>query len=257
MIAVLFPLKAEARAFLEALPALRSFPTKGDNNRPANRPPAGVAAYLGYVPVRQATAESAAPQEFPAPTIELSVGITGPGKVAAALATQWFIDRFRPGLIVCAGTAGGLDRSLTPGDGIVVTSAMQYDIDATAVGLEPGCLGRTEGPWVYADSKLVNRLSGFLTTAAVVTGDTVLDLARWERVRSHIPDHVAAVDMETAAVGQVARANSIPWVAIRVISDVVPDQESVDFRSAVATASRKLNDTVLSVIRLAETIGSY
>ena len=42
-----------------------------------------------------------------------------------------------------------------------------------------------------------------------------------------------AVDMETAAVAQVAVSYGLPWVAIRAISDQADDSQAVDYRRLV------------------------
>ena len=80
---------------------------------------------------------------------------SGIGKVAAALATAFLIDKFQPDHVVNTGSAGGFDPSLEVGD-IVISSEVRYhDVDLTAFGYEHGQLPNQPAAYV-ADSQLVS-----------------------------------------------------------------------------------------------------
>jgi hypothetical protein len=60
----------------------------------------------------------------------VAVGISGMGKVAAAIAAEYACTRWRPWLLVMSGVAGGLRPGTRVGDLVVPSEAIQHDYDA-------------------------------------------------------------------------------------------------------------------------------
>ena len=154
--------------------------------------------------------------------------VTGVGKVAAAMAAQFVCDVRPPRCLLTIGLAGATAEvgrgALTVGSG-----SIQHDVDARPItearGIVPG-LGIRVFP---ADRQVAARLtraaeavvehSGIVRTGVVLTGDQIV-MSREVRDRLHaeFPDGIC-VDMETAAVAQVAHQNGVPWGSLRITSD--------------------------------------
>ena len=64
----------------------------------------------------------------------------GVGKVNAAMCTQIVIGRFGATRVINSGVAGALDPTLDIGDLVISTDAVQYDMDVTGLGYEPGVI---------------------------------------------------------------------------------------------------------------------
>jgi adenosylhomocysteine nucleosidase len=144
--------------------------------------------------------------------------ISGIGKVSAAAATQWLIDRTRPQVVINWGCAGGIDPQVQLGEIIASKWAVEYDyhsrsprrISADKGLLNTACLieGIREGILVTADQN----------------GDSIEKRrCLWQTYRA------AACDWESAAVLKVAAANHIPALALRVISDVEHWRSDAEF----------------------------
>ena len=68
----------------------------------------------------------------------LDVVESGIGKVNAAVAVTLLIERYKPDLIINAGTSGAFAEGLKVGDVVVATQYRYGDVDATCFGYEYG-----------------------------------------------------------------------------------------------------------------------
>jgi hypothetical protein len=104
-----------------------------------------------------------------------------------------------------------------------------------------GVMGRDEAGQIgyrrdfQADPDLVQRalaaaysFEGSVYTGTVVTGNQVIFSTARKRWLHHTFDALG-VEMETAAVAQVAVAHGIPWGAIRTVSDSAGDDFVLDY----------------------------
>lgn len=163
----------------------------------------------------------------------------GIGKVNAALATAESCLRIvRPDLVMIVGCAGGLDESLRLGD-VVVSSAVGYWDVWCGLAVERGQVQGEDAK--FAASRIMSDTiasilnSGLLQPGArahigeIVTGDTFcVDRKKVQSIHRDFPAALA-VDMESAAVGQVCRKCGIPFVSIRVISDTLNGEREEDY----------------------------
>jgi adenosylhomocysteine nucleosidase len=140
------------------------------------------------------------------------VRVSGMGMAAAARCATSLVDDGATAL-VSWGMAGGLDPQLTPG-----TIFLPETVVSAATGARPIA---TSGPWrerlgsAVAAYHPVTR--GQLLTTARAVGSL---LAKGSLFRG---TGAAAVDMESAAVGEVAQAHQLPFIAVRVIVDGASD----------------------------------
>ena len=187
----------------------------------------------------------------------LVVAVGGVGKVAAAIAAQYVCDVFKPRCLIAIGLAGGLEDDVHPGQVIVATGAMQHDLDGRpltdAKAVIPG-LGLSV---IAADPAVAEKLliaarleSKHARPGLVLTGDQIVtSRAVRDALAKDFPD-AACVDMETAAVAQVAHQNTVPWSAVRVLSDSA--DETFDLRGViglgVGTAANLFESIIHAVI---------
>jgi adenosylhomocysteine nucleosidase len=169
------------------------------------------------------------------------VAVTGPGKVSAALATQFLHDAFKPRCVVVLGLAGELRPEHSRGHVVVASGAVQHDFDARPLAAARGVIPSLGVATLTADAAVAEKLMvaakravenpRIVRSGLVLTGDQIVaaKTVRDALVRD-FPDG-ACVDMETAAVAQVAHQNGLPWGAVRVTSDKA--DESFDLEDVI------------------------
>lgn len=120
--------------------------------------------------------------------------VAGVGEEPASRAALLLVDGHRPGLLVSAGFAGGLDPAL-PRGAVVRPARVIHAGSAAAVELAAGQQG--------------------------VVACTTDRIVRSAGEKQDLRDRTAAdvVDMETFAVAQVAADRMLPCAAVRVVSD--------------------------------------
>lgn len=176
-----------------------------------------------------------------------SVGI---GKVNAAMVTTLAIDHFAPGVILFTGVAGGLDPALMIGDIVIAESVVQYDTGIAGPNgfrpYQPGHLpffNPTERVGYEPSSALLDRARAAVDAiefgrvhgrtprfffGTVATGDQFIESeADRRRIRDVFGAH--AVEMEGAAVAQVAGHFGVDHLVIRAVSDLAGPGSEVDF----------------------------
>lgn len=185
---------------------------------------------------------------------------SGIGKVAAAVTAQILIDKFGVDALINTGMAGGLDARLAVKDLVVGTAAVQHDFDLTAFGHVRGFMfgeDDTKPTQFVADESLVRRaLSAASTvlppqskaiTGIVASGDIFVDDSALKRQIVAETD-AAAAEMEGAAIAQTAAANGVPFVILRVISDLAEHEANVSFDELEAYAGKLAGDITVAML---------
>jgi adenosylhomocysteine nucleosidase len=164
--------------------------------------------------------------------------ITGVGKVAAALATQYVCDTFGPRSVITIGIAGATDSEAGPGRLIVASGALQHDMDARPFTNARGTIPALGMAVIPSDPTLSEKLRQAtesvvdspqaVRSGVVLTGDQIV-ASREVRddILSDFPDG-ACFDMETAAIAQVAFQNGVPWAALRMTSDAADESFNLE-----------------------------
>ena len=159
--------------------------------------------------------------------------ITGVGKVAAALAAQFTCDTFDPESLLVVGLAGAAGGDGQRGELIVASGAMQHDMDARPFTDARGVIPSLGKAMFAADPTLSERLRnasqsvvsapGIVRSGVVLTGDQIVtSRAVRDALLADFPNG-ACLDMETAAIAQVAHQNGTPWAALRITSDAADE----------------------------------
>ena len=183
----------------------------------------------------------------------LVVMVAGVGKVAAAMAAQYASDVFKPRCVIAIGIAGGVEDGARLGQVIVATGAVQHDMDGRPLTEARGVIPGLGLSIIAADQALAEKLliasrfeSRDARSGLVLTGDQIVtSRAVRETLVRDFPE-AACIDMETAAVAQVAHQNGLPWSALRVTSDSA--DETFDLRKVVGFGVSSAADLFDSII---------
>jgi adenosylhomocysteine nucleosidase len=172
---------------------------------------------------------------------------SGVGKVNAALTTQILIDRFQVTHLVFTGVAGALEEGLDVGDLVISTTAMHHDIDASPLGFERGQIPMYEGSSDFKANEFLIRLAENaaksvlnrnLVKGRILSGDQFV--ASYETVKFLRKQfNGVCVEMEGAAVAQVATMNNIPFVIVRSMSDKANGEATMSFQDFTVLASEQ------------------
>ncbi|MBM4085224.1 MAG: 5'-methylthioadenosine/S-adenosylhomocysteine nucleosidase, partial [Planctomycetes bacterium] len=148
---------------------------------------------------------------------------TGIGKAKAAQATRVTLERFAPSVVVSTGFAGGTQASLAAGDLAIADRVWSCSGDPlaepSATTMSSACAPKLVelARECAAKAKTPHQVGGILTVDQVVA-----EAERKHRVGQKFG--VLAVEMESAAVAEVAVAAGTPFLCVRSISDAV-DQD--------------------------------
>lgn len=156
----------------------------------------------------------------------------GIGKVNAALRTSALISNFRPDLVINSGVAGGVSEKMHIGDVLVADKVAYHDVwcgPGTEYGQADGC------PLFFAPYKegldILQDMSDSSDTVIkfglLCSGDKFI----------HTPEEVAEIraafsealgcDMESAAIAQTCDKAGVPFLIIRVMSDMPGGGENI------------------------------
>lgn len=178
----------------------------------------------------------------------------GIGKVNAAALTQ-VLTMTAPAALIFTGVAGAAGSGLSVGDLVVARSAVQHDVDVTALGYalgtvpgEPPCWNCDEGLVALALESASAIVEARVVAGVVASGDQfIADRRRTEEIRERFGG--TCVEMEGAAVAQVCAKARLPFVIIRSISDSADSEADMSFREFTALAAGRAKQLVREMLR--------
>ena len=182
----------------------------------------------------------------------------GIGKVNAALAAQYIIDRFSPTALINTGVAGGVREDAEIGDIAVGRSSIQYDFDVTSGGYSLGTIPRLAVSEFPGDQQLAAlALEAAAEVVApekilqglIVTGDRFVSSAAQKRAILNCFPQAVCVEMEGAAIAQVAHLNGTPHLILRAISDQADQKAHQDLREYLIKIIPILNEILKRMVR--------
>ncbi|NMB21032.1 MAG: 5'-methylthioadenosine/adenosylhomocysteine nucleosidase [Firmicutes bacterium] len=183
----------------------------------------------------------------------------GIGKVNAAIATQYVIDRFRPAYIINSGIAGGISPNVRIADLVLGTHSAQHDFDVRKFGYARGVIPRLAESTFKADSHLLQLAlmaaqkeiqADRLHQGLIVSGDQFISSREQKQeIRDFFPQALCA-EMEGAAIAQVAAANRIPHLIVRAISDLADGSAPEDFERYLSEIIPVLNAVIQGLLSL-------
>ncbi len=174
----------------------------------------------------------------------------GIAKVNAALCAQVMIDKFSVDAIINTGVAGGMNKNVKVCDIVVSDAVCPHDLELRFLENYPPYHSMYE-----ADEKLVNAVCQVCAEKSIVnhvgrivSGEAFISD---NAVKQDICDRLSplAVDMETAAIGQCAYRNNVPFVSVRCISDNADDEGEMSFDEFEKIAAKKVAEIVLETVK--------
>ena len=180
---------------------------------------------------------------------------SGVGKVNAAMCTQILIDIFKVSSLIHVGVAGAVHPDLEIGDIVISEDSCQYDMDARAFGHPRGEIPNMDITFFKADPTLIKlaetaaqELNVNYRIGRVMTADLGVDSHKLkEELREEFGG--LCVEMEGAAVGQVAMLNQVPYLVIRSMSDKADSNLTDDYK---ANLEASIKNGVAMVLRMVQ-----
>ncbi len=154
----------------------------------------------------------------------LVVCCAGMGKANAASTTQVLITRYGAERILFSGIAGNMSSAIGIGDVVVGKTVFYHDAELRMLAESAPYLEAYEGDPAMLAAALdacralgVTAIAGRIATGDRFIGDAATKAAIAERC------HPDCVEMEGAAVAQVAARNGVPSLVLRAMSDNADD----------------------------------
>ncbi|APD06722.1 adenosylhomocysteine nucleosidase [Flavobacteriaceae bacterium UJ101] len=189
--------------------------------------------------------------------IEVTVLLSGIGKVSAAVGTSLLIERYQPSYIINTGTAGGL-HNVKMGDLVIGDEVGYHDADLTAFGYELGQMAQQPAYFKANEYllqivlKAVQKLpvEQNILQGIILSGDSFMsDVERVDQVRNDF-SKALAVDMESAAIGQTCKQLNVPFVVVRAISDMAGEGDSKSYDTFVERAGNISAKMIVNCIEI-------
>ena len=173
------------------------------------------------------------------------------GKVNAAIATTLAIQLYQPICIINVGTLAALDIKFEIGSIVLTESTAYHDVDVTKFGYKLGQIPQM--PLDYCSSHILLNLFEKIAQdhklvfhrGAIATGDQFITHPDNLRFIKEILPNTIAVDMETAAIAQVAHSFDIPFISIRGITDHANQESTKEFFKNLVPVSRHIGELIL------------
>jgi adenosylhomocysteine nucleosidase len=181
---------------------------------------------------------------------------SGIGKVASAMTTTQLLTNFSVEAIINIGTCGGIETKVEPLDLIVGQELVYGDVDLIAFKYPYGQMAGQPATF-KSDPVLVGKirdiskkvglnpkLGNLMSADAFITDKKIIN----ERIKL-IDLPILGVDMESAAIAQVATAFKKPFVVLRVVSDIIGmDKQVISFDKLVSESSIKVSKIIKELI---------
>jgi adenosylhomocysteine nucleosidase len=208
-----------------------------------------------------------------APVVLVEAGI---GKVNTALVATLLFDHFGCRMALLTGVAGGLDPTVGIGDVVVADRLIEHDYGAIVDGeirsYRPGAapVGESREPLAYSLEPVIlellrRRLAGLVLPAlpASVTGETARQPAirfgtilsgdqfiNCEATRQRLFKRFGAqaVEMEGAALAQVAEQFGVPCIDVRCVSDLAGADSHLDFAAFLPYAAESAAQVLRRIV---------
>ncbi len=179
----------------------------------------------------------------------------GIGRENAIKAASCLLESTNVDLLISAGVAGGIRHGLNVGDVVVaerVGYTRQEDFDEEKLQLEADFACKEEIVELAREFKHDPELK--LHFGNLLTVDKVISQSSTKR-RIGVQNSFLAVEMESAAVAEVAYKKGVEFAAIRSISDDIDDDLHLDYDNMISDEGKvKVTGIALNVLRNPQTL---
>lgn len=180
---------------------------------------------------------------------------SGIGKVMSAMSVAILVDRFGADAIINTGSAGAVAQGLAVGDVVVADKLVYHDVDVTAFGYAYGQMA-AQPLYFEADAELVAGFEKVLAAqdqtsqqGLIATGDSfIADPAKIAHIKEAFPD-VLAVEMEGAAIAQVAYNLGKPFAVVRAMSDTADHSANISFDDFIIEAGKRSAQVLMALLK--------
>ena len=187
---------------------------------------------------------------------EAVLSVCGPGKVNAALCAQSMILHYQPEWILNLGVAGAGDATVSIGDMVVATAAVQHDMDTSPIGDPVGMVSKINLVEIPCDEtlraklvKAASKVEGVKVHEGIIaTGDQFIHSGE-VRSRIHGLFGAKAVEMEGGAVAHACYVHGVPCGVLRSISDQADGHSDMDYPTFAALAASHSQQVVENLLR--------
>jgi len=191
--------------------------------------------------------------------IDVIAAECGIGKVNAAITTGLLLGHFGCDSIAFSGVAGGLNPDLSVGDIIIADELIQHDygaiVDGQMISSIPGsfpALDDIDEDVAYTmPTELRNAIEyevgDYTKFGRIITGDTYLACENTRKM-FHKQFQADAIEMEGAAIAQVCCSWHVPFVIVRVLSDLAGTDSHIQFEEFLEDSSIKAAKTVRQLL---------
>lgn len=153
---------------------------------------------------------------------------SGIGKVNAALETQSFIKEHSLDCLVSTGVAGALSHELKSMDVVAASQVVYHDVwcgEGNAYGQVQGCPER----FIANGSLLDCALQTGAREGLLASGDFFIsNSGQASAILANFPEAIA-VDMESGAIAQTCHKHDVPFLTLRIISDVAGEDHQSEY----------------------------
>jgi len=174
----------------------------------------------------------------------------GIGRDNAIKAASCLLESTNVDLLISAGVAGGIRHGLNVGDLVVaerVGYTKQHDFDGKELLLESDFACKEE--IVQLARQFSNDQESKMHFGNLLTVDKVINQASTKK-RIGEQNSFLAVEMESAAVAEVAYEKGVGFAAIRSISDDIDDDLHLDYDNMISDEGKvKVTNIALSVLK--------
>ena len=175
---------------------------------------------------------------------------TGIGRNNAVKATNYLLQTLKITSLIASGIAGGIRKGIHVGDLIIgenVSYCKQSDFEGESLHLESSYSCTRE--LVQLAVQLSTRLELRAHSGDVLTVDKVISHAG---TKKEIGSRTScmSVDMESAAIAEVAHAKNMDFVVIRSVSDDVDDDLEIDYDNLITdTGKVKISHLAMNILK--------
>ncbi|MCR5561092.1 MAG: 5'-methylthioadenosine/S-adenosylhomocysteine nucleosidase [Bacteroidales bacterium] len=175
---------------------------------------------------------------------------SGMGKVNAALGAQAFINEYPLDCLISSGVAGGLSHELRSLDLVAASQVVYHDVwcgEGNAYGQVQGLPERFD----TCDPLLAKAAQAGAKTGLFASGDFFISTsAEAQAILDHFPEAIA-VDMESGAIAQTCHIHGVPFLSLRIISDVAGEDHQAEYDNFWKTVA---DDSFEAVRRFLESL---
>ena len=175
---------------------------------------------------------------------------SGMGKVNAALGAQAFINEHPLDCLISSGVAGGLSKDLHSLDLVAASEVVYHDVwcgEGNAYGQVQGLPERFR----TSSTLLAKAAEAGAKTGLFASGDFfIATSAQADAILGHFPEAIA-VDMESGAIAQTCHIHGVPFLSLRIISDVAGEDHQAEYDNFWKTVA---DDSFEAVRRFLESL---